>query len=316
MWNRWFSFNDAEAITTSGQLTVKWAAKHLNDYFNKLMKTENYEYVFYIDTDSVLVRLDSFIKAVMPHETDKVKIAKYINEITEKKLDPFVASFYDDLQDVMNAYEQKMHLKMDSISKLCITAKKKYIMNVYNQEGVAYKEPKLKMTGISAIQTSTPQICKDKLKECFSIIMNEDEKTLQEVVRKFDRDFRSKYFHEIAQPKGVNGIIKYQKNNSDFVKGTPYHVRGAIIYNEMIDKLELSGKYEKITDGDKMKICYLKTPNPFNSNIIASIDEMPEEIKVSSYLDYDEQLFKTFLKPLSSILDIIGWSHKKRNKLF
>lgn len=316
IWNRWFSFNDAESITLSGQLTVKWAAKNLNSYFNKILKTENYDYVFYIDTDSVLIRLDNFIKAVMPDETDKNKIADYINHLSQTKFKEYIEDFYQDLANRMNAYEQKMHLKMDSISKLCIIAKKKYIMNVYNQEGVSYKTPKLKMTGIQAIQTSTPQICKDKFKECFEIIMNKTEADLQQEVKSFEKEFRSKGFKEIAQPKGINGIVKYKKTTSDFTKGTPFHVKGAIVYNENIDKLNISNKYEKITDGDKIRICYLKQPNPYRCNAMAAFDELPTEFNAEQYLDYDEQFFKTFIKPLNPILDTIGWSHKKRNTLF
>lgn len=315
-YNRWFSFNAAESITMSGQLTVKWAERYINEYFNKLLKTEGHDYVFYIDTDSVLVRLDDLVKAVMPEEQDKHKIAAFIENITNQKINPYVESFYEDLKDHMHAYEQKMHLKMESISKLCIIAKKKYLMNVYNQEGVSYSTPKLKMTGIQAIQTSTPQICKDKFKECFNIIMNEDEPTLQKAVSSFEKEFRSRKFEDIAQPKGINGVSKYSRKGTDFARGTPYHVKGAIIHNECIDNLKLSNKYEKITDGDKIKIAYMKQPNPFRSNIIAASNILPPEFKADEYIDYDEQFFKTFVKPLDSILKTIGWSHKRRNTLF
>ena len=189
---RWFNFNNAESITMGGQLAIRWIENKINQYFNKLLGTDNYEYVFYTDTDSAVIRLDKMVEKFLPNETDDRKIIKFLDNVHELKLKKFVADSYQELAEVMHSYEQSLHMKMDSISKqFCIISKKKYIMNVYNQEGVMYDEPQLKMVGIQAIQSSTPQICKDNLKKSFNIIMNGTEKDLQTHASNFYEDFKN-----------------------------------------------------------------------------------------------------------------------------
>lgn len=300
----------------SGQLTIKWLEKTINDYFNNLLKTDEYSYVFYVDTDSAVIRLDKLIDKVMPDETDTKKIIKFLEDVCNTKLNAHIASKYQELADTMNAFEQKAHAKLDSISdRMIVLAKKKYVMNVWNVEGVMHDKPKLKMTGIQAIQSSTPQICKDKFKECFSIVMNGVESDLQNHVSSFRNKFNKLSFEEIAASSSVNDMAKYTKVNSQFVSGTPFHVKGAIVYNETIKKMNLTDKYDLITDGDKIKICYLKEPNIFMSPVIACLDNMPQEFNIDEYIDYNTQFEKKFLKPLRPIINTINWSEKKINTL-
>lgn len=313
IYNRWFSFDAAEAITMSGQLAIRWIERKINEYFNKLLKTENYEYVFYTDTDSALLRLDKLVQKVMPNETDNVKITKFLNDMCDTKLNKYIADSYQELADIMNAYEQSLHMKMDSISnRLCLLAKKKYLMNVYNQEGVAYKEPVLKMTGIQAIQSSTPQICKDALKDSFKIIMNDNEKDLQRYVANFYEKFTNYSFEEIAFPGGIS-MSNYKMEGDNFAKGTPFRVKGALMYNKLIKQHGLN--VDQIADGDKIKYCYLKLPNPIRVNVIATPGELPSKFGLDEYIDYETQYTKSFIKPLEPILETVNWSTEKRATL-
>lgn len=313
VYNRWFSFDSAEAITMSGQLAIRWIEKKINEYFNKLLKTENYEYVFYLDTDSAIIRLDKLVQLVMPNETDNVKITKFLNDMCDTKLNKYIADSYQELADIMNAYEQSLHMKMDSISsRFCLLAKKKYLMNVYNQEGVAYQEPELKMTGIQAIQSSTPQICKDALKASFKIIMNGTEKDLQSHVANFYDKFVNYKFEDIAFPGGIS-MTNYKMNGDSFAKGTPFRVKGALMYNKLIKQHSINS--EQITDGDKIKYCYLKVPNPIRVNVISTMGELPKEFGLDEYVDYETQYSKSFIKPLEPILNTVNWSTEKRATL-
>lgn len=316
IYNRWFSLDAAEAITTSGQLAIRWAEMKINQYFNKLLKTENYEYVFYTDTDSAVVRLDKLVNKVMPNETDTKKIINFLSDVCDKKLNQYIADSYEELSQIMNMYEQGLHMKLDSISdSFCIIAKKKYLMNVYNQEGLMLDEPVMKMTGIQAIQSSTPQMCKDALKKSFNIIMSDDQDSLQKYIKQFKDQFKSSTFEEIANPGGINSISSYSMKNGVFEKGTPFHVKGAMMFNELIKKHNLQRRFEEITDGDKIKFCYLREPNPYHIKVIASSSNLPPEFGLDKYIDYDAQFEKTFLKPLNAILKTIDWSVEKKTSL-
>ena len=185
-------------------------------------------------------------------------------------------------------------------------------MNVYNQEGVAYQEPVLKMTGIQAIQSSTPQICKNALKDSFKIIMNGNEKDLQNYVAKFYDEFTNYGFEEIAFPGGIS-MTNYKMNGEEFAKGTPFRVKGALMYNKLVKQHGMN--LEQITDGDKIKYCYLKLPNPIRVNVIATPGELPTKFGLDNYIDYETQYSKSFIKPLEPILDTVNWSTEKRATL-
>ena len=317
IYNRWFNFNAAESITMGGQLSIRWIEKKLNEYFNNVMKTQNYDYVVYCDTDSVVVRVGSLVNTIKRDGMTDEEISELLFKIYDKKIKQFLADSYQELSDKMNSYEQAMHMKLDSISsKFCILAKKMYLMNVWNQEGVQFKQPEIKTTGLKAIRAGTPQICKDAMKKCFDIIMNSsNESDLHTYVDEFKTKFYSSSFIEIAGTSGIKSMSDYEKIGDDFKKGTPFHVKGAISYNDMLEKLSISDKYEKITNGDKIKICYIKTPNPFKSNVIAAPKEIPPEFNVDKYLDYNTQYEKTFVKGIKPILDTIGWHTERRNTL-
>jgi DNA polymerase elongation subunit (family B) len=313
---RWFSFNNAEAITLSGQLTIKWAAHHIDEYFNTLLGTNGIEYVYYSDTDSLCLNLEKLVEKVMPDEKIERKRIEFLQKMVSERLDKFLASKYEDLAKRMHAYENHMHMKLDSISNrfICLGAKT-YLMNVYVQEKVFYKEPKIKVKGFQGIKTNTPKICRDRFKKTFDIIMNKSEKELQDYVTEFKTEFNTLDFYSIASPSGINNMIKYAKIGNSFASKTPFQVRGALVYNEQLEKQNLTQKYEKITDGDKARICYLKEPNIFRSNVIAAHTELPKEFNAEEYIDYDTQFHKSFIVPLNKILDVIGWKVEKTNTL-
>ena len=315
MSNKWFRYYDirmAEAITISGQLTIRWAEQRINKYLNELLKTGNVDYVLAIDTDSLYVRLGDLVSKVMPDETNQDKICKFIDKVAAQKIEPLLANAYEELKDYVNAYEQKMVMAREIIaSRVVFTGKKRYIANVLNNEGVQYSSPKLKVTGIESVRSSTPQVCRQLIEKTLKLILNEDEFAVQAFIKQARDKFKGLPVEDVAFPRGVNNLWKKQKEGI----GTPIHVRAARKYNYMIKEKSLNNKYETIQNGDKIKFTYLKMPNPAKQNVIAFPIILPNEFDLVRFVDYDMQFDKSYLEPIKNILDAIDWNVEKQNTL-
>lgn len=315
---RWFMLALAEGITSSGQLTTRWIEGVLNRFFNKVLKTQNVDYVIACDTDSVYLRMGEFVKASLPedHGMTNQEITKMLDQLCQTKLQSVIDNGFQDLCNYVNGYEQKMKMKRECIANRGIwVAAKRYILNVYNKEGVAYEVPKLKMTGIEAIRTSTPQVCRDAIKETLFIMLNKDEKATQDYIEQFKNKFLSLPFEDVAKPSSVNGMNEYADKATVFKKGTPTHVRGALMYNKAINDLKLNGKYESIGSGQKIRWAYCIMPNPLRTKTIASPGPLPPEMNMDKYIDKHKQLETTYMKPITNILDKIGWTPTEKRTL-
>lgn len=313
----WFDINHAEAITMSGQLSIRWIADRMNEYLNRICKTNNEDYIIASDTDSIYVRLGNLVDSIFEDQTDTKKIVEWLDKVCSEKLEPFIDKCYADLANHMHSFDQKMRMKRECIADKAIwTAKKRYIMNVWNQEGVAYEKAKLKMTGIEAVKSSTPAACRDALKKAFEVIMTKDESALQDYIKQFKNDFLNLKFEDIAFPRGVSNLTQYVGSGHElYTLGTPIHVKGSILYNHLIRERKLTGKYELVANGDKIKFAYLKQPNPYHTNVISSPGELPTEFELDQYIDHDTQFTKAYIDPLSIILDTINWKAEKVSTL-
>lgn len=315
-WFRWFDVNNAEAITMSGQLSIRWIENKINEYLNKLLKTENFDYVLASDTDSIYITLDYLVKNVFgDNEPEPKKVVQYLDKICKERIEPYIDRSYQELANNMHAYAQKMQMKRENIADKGIwKAKKMYILNVWNSEGVEYEKPKLKMMGIEAVRSSTPTACRDAIKKSLELIMSGNETDLQRYVADFKSKFRSLGFEDVAFTRGVKDIEKYWVGGR-FQSQTPIHVRGSVVYNEMLKKLKLTNKYESIASGEKIKFVYLKSPNPAKDYVISCPNGLPKELKMESYIDYDQQFEKGYLSPIESITSTMGWQAEKRATL-
>jgi DNA polymerase elongation subunit (family B) len=304
---RWYRNEFAEAITASGQLTTRWIEGKLNLYLNKTFKTEGVDYVIACDTDSVYIKADKFM-GLAGKEMTKEQEVEYLDKVCVKVLEPYIDKCYEELRSYVNGYDQKMKMKRECIADKGIwTAKKRYILNVYNQEGVAYAKPKLKMMGIEAIRTSTPQVCRDAIKNALDVIMNRTESDLQKYIQDFRAEFETMKFEQVASPRSVSELDKYRDRSSIFQKGTPINVKGALIYNFYLEKMKLDKKYEAINSGQKIKYAYCLTPNPLHTSVIACPSELPKEFGMDMYIDRGKQFDKAFLEPIKTITGAIGW---------
>jgi len=315
MSNKYFRYYDirmAEAITISGQLTIRWAEQRINKYLNDVLKTNKVDYVLAIDTDSLYVRFGDLVKHVMPNETDADKICKFIDKVAEQKIEKLLSDGYNELKEYVNAYQQKMFMKREIIaSRVVFTGKKRYIANVLNNEGVQYAKPKLKVTGIESVRSSTPQVCRKLIEKTLNLILNEDEFAVQAFIKDARKAFKALPVEDVAFPRGVNNLWKKQVEGT----GVPIHVRASRKYNELIKEKNLNNKYETIQNGDKIKFTYLKMPNPSKQNVIAFPIIMPAEFDLTRFVDYDMQFDKSYLEPIKNILDAINWNVEKQNTL-
>jgi DNA polymerase elongation subunit (family B) len=316
---RFFDIRMAEAITLSGQLSIRWMEKKINNYLNKILKTDNEDYVIAGDTDSLYIRFDGIVDSVFgDDQSDTVKIVNFLDKVAQQKIEPFIDKSYQELADVMNAYEQKMFMAREVIADKGIwTAKKRYILNVYDNEGVRYAEPKLKMMGIETVKSSTPAVCRSALKEAINVIMTGDEQAAQDYIAEFREKFSTMPFEDVAFPRSISDLNKYRVAGKDLVisKGTPIHVRGGLLYNHLLKEHNLLKRYEQVKDGEKIKFCYLKEPNPARQNVLSIISTLPKEFGLEEYIDYDIQFDKAFLEPLKAILNAVGWSPEKQSTL-
>ncbi len=317
--NQYFRFFDiriAEGITTAGQLSIRWIEKKINEYMNNLLKTKDGDYVIASDTDSIYLNMGPLIKKLYPDTSDTKKVIKFMNKVCDDKIQPFIDSSYQELADYVNAYQQRMEMKRESLADKAIwTAKKRYILNVHDSEGVAYAKPKLKIMGLEAVKSSTPSACRQKIKEAINIIMTQTQDDLHKFIEQFRNEFKELPVEDISFPRSVNGLTEYGDAANIFKKGTPIHVKGALVYNHFLRELKLNKRYQEIQEGEKIKFVYLKQPNIFNNNTLAFISALPKKLGAEQYIDYDLQFEKSFLEPLDIILSAIDWQSEKIDSL-
>ena len=314
---RYYQLANAEAITLSGQVSIRWIENKMNQKMNKILKTEEVDYVIASDTDSIYLHLGPLVEAVYKgREKTSEGVVRFLNKVCEDEFEPYIESSYKELAGYVNAYAQKMQMKRENIADRGIwTAKKRYILNVWDSEGVRYEEPKLKMMGIEAVKSSTPAPCRAMIKDALKIMMNGTEDDVQKFIQNSRREFRKLPPEDISFPRSASDVVKYQAHSTIYAKGTPIHIRGALLYNHYVKKHKLDNKYSLIQNGEKIKFCYLKKPNIIRENIISFIQDFPREIGLDKYIDYDLQFEKAFLEPLKAILDAIGWSVEKTANL-
>ena len=312
---RYFDVRIAEAITLGGQLSIRWVERDVNRFMNKLLNTDNVNYVVASDTDSIYLKLDKLVEKVCKDKSPQ-QITDFINKAAEDKIQKVIDDSFNNLAKYVNAYQQKMIMKREAIANKAIwVAKKRYMMNVFDEEGIRFDIPKLKIMGVEAVKSSTPEVCRGKIKDAIRVIMNDSEDALIKFVADFKEVFKTLSPEEVAFPRSCNYIDKYVDPNSIYKKGTPIHVKGALVYNHHILKNKLQMKYPLIKDGDKIKFLMLRQPNTVKDTVISFATKIPYEFDLHKYVDYETQFTKTFTDPLRFVLDSIGWKLEREATL-
>ena len=313
---RYYDVRQASGITTAGQFIIRFIENKMNEYLNGVMQTQGKtDYVVASDTDSIYVVLDKLVEKTCQGKTDD-QIVNFLSKVCDNKLEPYIEKCFDDLSRYTNAYKNAMVMKREVISNKAIwVAKKRYMMNVLDEEGVRLSKPKLKIMGIEAVKSSTPQVCRGKIKEAINIVMTKDEKSLQDFIKEFKQEYFKLSAEQVSFPRSCNNLKKYRSSKDIFIKGSPIQVKGALIYNYNIKKMGLQNKYPYIQEGDKIKFVKLLEQNPFRFDVISYVTKLPPEFKLQNCIDYEVQFQKTFLDPMRFILEAIGWQSEKQATL-
>jgi DNA polymerase elongation subunit (family B) len=312
---RFYDLRQALAVTQAGQLSIRWIEKKLNIFMNKLLKTES-DYVIASDTDSIYLHLGKLVDMVYKEKKDTNAVIAFMDKVCEDKIQPFIDQSYQELADYVHAYSQKMEMKREALADRGIwTAKKRYAINVHNNEGVSYKEPKLKVMGLEMVKSSTPSVIRQKMKAVLNLMMNSTEEKVHEFIESFREEFNRLPPEDVSSPRGCNGIASYSDSVTLYKKGTPIHVKGAILYNFHVKQMGLENKYPLIKEGEKLKFAYLKMPNPAKDTVISFPQRLPKELGLHEFIDYDMQFNKAFIEPIRVVLDCMGWKIEKQNTL-
>jgi DNA polymerase elongation subunit (family B) len=312
---RFYDLRQALAITQAGQLSIRWIENKLNEYLNKILKS-NTDYVIASDTDSIYLNLGPLVNSVYEKKPSTEKVIAFMDKICEEKIQPYIDQSYQELAEYVHAFDQKMQMKREGLSDKGIwTAKKRYILNVYNNEGVQYAKPKLKVMGLEMVKSSTPTVVRDKMYELVDLVVNTDEQTVQKFIADFKQEFMKLPVEDISFPRGLNGLKDYSDSKTIYKKGTPIHVKGAILYNHFLKEYNITNKYPLLQEGEKLKFTYLKTPNHFKDTVISFPMRLPKEFDLQPFIDYETQFEKTFIDPIQIILTCIGWNTEKKSTL-
>ena len=311
---RYYNLANAEAITLSGQVSIRWIENKMNAYLNKLLKTDDYDYVIASDTDSIYLHLGPLVEKVFEsREKSDQSILRFLEKVCDVEFEKYIQNSYEELATYVNAYSQKMVMKRENIANKGIwTAKKRYILNVWNSEGVQYAEPKLKMMGIEAVKSSTPMPCRGAIKKALELVMTSDESDVQKFISQFRKKFESMPLEDISFPRSCNNLEKFTSTKDIYGKGCPIHVRGSLLYNHYIKKHKIQNKFPFIQEGEKIKYLYLRKPNRIGENVISFFQTLPKEFELDGSVDYEVQFDKSFLSPVKVILDAIGWAPEKQ----
>ena len=312
---RYYDIRVAEGITMTGQLLIRSVAKKLNEFVNKEVGSAGEDYSFYSDTDSTYITLGSLVEKNLRGKNKK-EIVDVLDRYCSEQIEPTINVACEDLSSYLNTYQRKIKFKREIIADRGIwIAKKRYAVNVYNSEGVSYDPPKLKVMGMEIVRSSTPAPVRKALKEAVAITLTKDEETLRRYVTDLEAKWHELRPEDIAFPRGINGLKEYSDANSIYKKATPMHVKGALIYNHLVNAKSLTKKYQLIQEGDKIKFLYLREPNPIGSHVISLSGELPAELNLNIYVDYDTMFEKSFLEPLKSLLSCINWQVKEQASL-
>jgi DNA polymerase elongation subunit (family B) len=310
---RYYKLANAEAITLSGQVSIRWIENKMNAYLNKILKTDGVDYVIASDTDSIYLNMGPLVESVYKgREKTTQSVVSFLDKVCQVEFEKYIESCYQELATYVNAYDQKMQMKRENIAERGIwTAKKRYILNVWDSEGVRYEEPKLKMMGIEAVKSSTPAPCRKMIKDGLKLMMSGTEEDVIEFIDKCREEFKKMPPEQVAFPRTASDVRKYYSSSNIYAPKTPIHIRGALLFNHYIKEKKLTNKYSLINNGEKVKFIFLKKPNIIQENVISFIQDFPKELGLDKYIDYELQFEKSFVEPLKSILDSIGWNVEK-----
>lgn len=310
---RWNDIRLGESITKTGQTAVKWVMRDINIWINDKANTKGIDYCIAADTDSNMFTIAALIDQTKPYEQ---QVAQAI-DIADNQIKAVISKSFKNFRETYNHREMVVSMEREVVGDAGIfVGKKRYAINVINLEGIPCDPPYQKITGIDAIKSSTPRIVREALKKSIHMALTQEEADLRRFVADFKAKFMQSPFEDIATPKSVNGIVKYHDDYRIYGSKCPIHVRGSLLYNDLIQRSgHASQGFKLIEEGEKIKYIYLRKPNPLHENVIALPAVYPETLDVFDYMDYNTQFEKTYISPMQQIAEVLDWDLEEKPSL-
>jgi len=326
-----YNYYNGVSITLGGQALLRFLQKCLNEYmklkFHKMVPKIFPEYkgdclplqkdvVCQMDTDSLFLCFEEVVENLNISFENDQEIFDWMDRIHKVFVDPFIELCLNNFAQKYNL-EQIINFKREKIiTEKIIIAKKKYVDRVLADEDKLYiQNPKIKKTGIETVRSDTPNFCKEKLddllKYMFEVKLKDQKKVLSKI-REVNKEFKNANISDIAIPKGVSDYTKYASPTEHYVQngliypnGCPIHVRASMNYNYLVQTLKLP--LMPITNGTKVKFVHTSKINQLDQDVVAFINEWPEEFNNEFSIDYDRQFNRTFMSVIQRFFDVLKW---------
>ena len=318
---RFYDLDNAEATTLTGQALIKFSKKITNHFYNKELG-DNDDYVIYIDTDSIFASAIPLIKKRFPKDKlSEAMMTQRILEVCGEVQDYLNQSYNYFAKKFLNLDEHVFDIKQEVIAKsgLFIT-KKRYGLRIINDAG--RKVNKIHVKGLDTVRSNFAVAMKDLLSKVLEdILANVPKEKIDERISIFKRNMNSLHFDVMANPIGVKGIGKYEVKVEDsafsvYKKGTPVHVKSAINYNSLLDYWYEGRKYEKITNGSKIKWVYLKN-NEFGFDTIGykGYEDPPQILDlIKTHIDHERMFQQAMSKKIGMFYKAMKWEKVVDNR--
>lgn len=310
-----FNVDIARAITGNTRFYIVLSKHRIPEFLNKFGKSNGVEdnnYYCYSDTDSLYFTLQPISHVLYDPTDDNNTKADKIDDFIKTEIDPVIEENNKEFCDFVNALDSTVvKAEREVIADSAVfVAKKRYFMRVLDNEGVRYETPKIKRMGIEIVRSSTPSFSKKYLDDSINIILDKNNKDLLEWVKETKQLFTKQKLSEIAKTSSVSNLnynldkVQYDQNGRKI--SIPINSRAALVTNRYIEQNNLSNQFQPISPNDKIKILYMKTPNPLNSNVMAFIDNRFAEM-FRQYVDFDENWDKFFLAALEIMTNPLNY---------
>jgi len=331
--NRHFAFyniKNAMAITIAGRDVIQYVTDSVNDYFINYWHKHAHRYlpelkgvdikpmskdsVPVVDTDSNYICLDELLSNMnITFETNE-EYRLWVDRFDQLFLTPFFKKILAIYAKKYNADNLHNFKREKIIIRKLVSQKKRYADIVIENEGDVYETPKLSITGLDIVKSSTPMFCRTNLKDAlYYMMMTSDRDKTTDILRDIYEEFKASDIEQISSPRRVNNYTKYAESldyyetNGVFIKkGTPQHVKSSIYYNHVVNIKKIKGQ-SFIENGNDIKYIYVNPDNIVRSPTIAFSGKYPEEFKSIFNIDYNAQWNKTFLNTMNDFFDIMGW---------
>ena len=318
---RFYDLDNAEATTLTGQELIKFTKKIGNHFYNKELG-DSEDYCIYIDTDSVFYSALPLVKKRFPtmdFESETL-MSKRILDVADE-MQGFLNKSYDYFaKNFLNLDKHRFEIKQELIAKSGLfIVKKRYGMKIINDNGV--KVNKLHVKGLDLVRSNFPKAMGKLLKDVLEdILATVPKDKIDDRIINFKESMKLVDFDKIAMPTGVKNLKKYSAgrngNFTQFAKGAPAHVKAAITYNDLLDHFGVGGKYEKISNSEKIKWVYLKQNELGLNSCGYKGYEDPQQIVdfMKKNIDYKKMYAQMLEKKIMMFYDTLKWDEPVNKK--